>query len=80
MRVGTGSGYDRWVTPIRQYLPWSRDLATFADRELDQIAAELDERLHETLGWMAPAEEFNVLHSNDRLRGGLDLRSTSDSL
>ena len=44
---------------LRQYLPRSRDLATVTDRELVQIAAELNERPCETLGWMTPAEKFN---------------------
>ena len=43
---------------IRQYLPRTRDLATVTGRELDQIAAELDGRPRETLGWMTPAEKF----------------------
>ena len=46
---------------LRQYLPRSRDLATVTDRELDQIATELNERPRKTLGWMTPAEKFNEL-------------------
>ena len=46
---------------LRQYLPRSRNLATVTDRELDQIATELNERPRETLGWMTPAEKFNEL-------------------
>lgn len=46
---------------LRQYLPRSRDLATVTDRELDQIATELNERPREPLGWMTPAKKFNEL-------------------
>jgi IS30 family transposase len=42
-------------------VPRSRDLATVTDRELVQIATELNERPRETLGWMTPAEKFNEL-------------------
>ncbi len=46
---------------LRQYLPRSTDLATVTASQLDQIAAELNERPRETLGWMTPAEKFNEL-------------------
>jgi len=46
---------------LRQYLPYSTDLATVTPSQLDQIAAELNERPRETLGWMTPAEKFNEL-------------------
>ena len=46
---------------LRQHLPRSRDLATVIDRELDEIATELNERPRETLGWVTPAEKFNEL-------------------
>jgi IS30 family transposase len=44
---------------LRQYLPRSRDLATVTASQLDQIAAELNERPRETLSWHTPAEKFN---------------------
>ena len=46
---------------LRQYLPRSTDLATVTPRQLDQIAAELNERPPEALGWQTPAEKFNEL-------------------
>jgi IS30 family transposase len=46
---------------LRQYLPRSTDLATVTASQLDQIAAELNERPRETLGWHTPAEKFNEL-------------------
>jgi IS30 family transposase len=41
---------------LRQYLPRNIDLATVTARQLNQIAADLNERPHETLVWMASAE------------------------
>ena len=46
---------------LRQYLPRSTDLATVTARQLDQIAAELNERPRETLGWDTLAEKLNEL-------------------
>jgi transposase, IS30 family len=46
---------------LRQYLPRSLDLSTVSDRQLDAIAAELNERPRETLGWMTPSEKFSEL-------------------
>jgi hypothetical protein len=46
---------------LRQYLPRSADLATVTPSQLDQIAAELNERPRESLGWHTPAEKFNEL-------------------
>ena len=46
---------------LRQYLPRSRDFGEVTDRELDAIAAELNERPRETLGSMTPSEKFSEL-------------------
>jgi IS30 family transposase len=46
---------------LRQYLPRGLDFATVTARQLDAIAAELNERPRETLGWMTPSEKFSEL-------------------
>ena len=46
---------------LRQYLPRSLDFGTVTDQRLDAIAAELNERPRQTLGWMTPSEKFNEL-------------------
>jgi transposase, IS30 family len=43
---------------LRQYLPKSSDLALHSQSELDRIAAELNGRPRQTLGWMKPAEKM----------------------
>ena len=37
----------------------SVDLTTVTEAQLDAIAAELNERLRQTLGWMTPSEKFS---------------------
>ena len=46
---------------LRQYLPKGSDLAARSQVELDQIAAELNGRPRQTLGWMTPAEKMQEL-------------------
>jgi len=46
---------------LRQYLPKGSDLAVHDQASLDQIAAELNIRPRETLGWMNPAEKLTEL-------------------
>ncbi len=41
---------------LRQYLPRGLDLSTVSQAQLDEIAAELNGRPRQTLGWMKPCE------------------------
>lgn len=43
---------------LRQYFPKGSDLSNYTHRQLDAIAAELNERPRQTLGWQSPAEAF----------------------
>lgn len=46
---------------LRQYLPKGSDLAATSQTTLNKIAAELNGRPRETLGWMTPAEKLEAL-------------------
>ncbi len=41
---------------LRQYFPKGTDLSVFTEEELDAVAAELNDRPRQTLGWMRPSE------------------------
>ena len=43
---------------LRQYFPKRTDLNRFSQGELDAVAAELNERPRQTLGWTTPAERL----------------------
>ncbi|MGZ3480129.1 MAG: IS30 family transposase [Myxococcaceae bacterium] len=43
---------------LRQYLPKGTDLRLYTQHELDQIAASLNDRPRQTLGWLKPCEAF----------------------
>jgi transposase, IS30 family len=46
---------------LRQYLPKSTDLAVHDQVELDRIAAQLNGRPRQTLGWRNPGEKMGEL-------------------
>ena len=43
---------------LRQYLPRSTDMRALSQDEFDSIAAELNGRPRQTLGWRSPSEVF----------------------
>jgi IS30 family transposase len=46
---------------LRQYFPKGSDLAAVSQAEFDRVAAELNGRPRQTLGWMTPAERLAEL-------------------
>ncbi|HXF46786.1 MAG TPA: IS30 family transposase, partial [Burkholderiaceae bacterium] len=45
---------------LRQYLPKSADLAALTQRELNAVAARLNNRPRPTLNWMTPNEAWDA--------------------
>jgi IS30 family transposase len=43
---------------LRQYFPKGTDLAAYSQAQLDRVAAELNGRPRQTLGWRSPSEAF----------------------
>jgi IS30 family transposase len=46
---------------LRQYFPKSTDLSRYTRKQLDVVAAELNGRPRQTLGWMKPSQKFAEL-------------------
>ena len=46
---------------LRQYFPKSTSLSGYRQADLDAVAAELNGRPRQTLGWMTPSERFTQL-------------------
>ncbi len=43
---------------LRQYFPKGTDLSRYSQADLDAVAAELNDRPRQTLGWLKPSEAF----------------------
>jgi len=55
---------------LRQYFPKGRSVARISQAELDLVAAQMNERPRETLGWRTPAEALSQLLKESRSAGG----------
>jgi len=43
---------------LRQYFPKGTDLSVYDEARLEKVAAELNGRPRQTLGWLTPSEAF----------------------
>ena len=43
---------------LRQYFPKGTDLSAYSQARLERVAAELNGRPRQTLGWLTPSEAF----------------------
>jgi len=48
----------RYLDLLRQYFPKGSDLSGYSAGQLDDVAAELNARPRQTLGWLTPSEAF----------------------
>jgi IS30 family transposase len=44
---------------LRQYFPRSTDFRALTQRDLDAVAAELNDRPRQTLGWKSPCQALD---------------------
>ena len=44
---------------LRQYFPKRSDLSHYTQADLDDVAAELNDRPRQTLGWLSPSEALD---------------------
>ncbi len=54
---------------LRQYFPKRSDLGAFSQAELDRVAAELNGRPRQTLGWISPAERLAEVLAETPMQG-----------
>ena len=46
---------------LRQYLPRTENLSAFSQRQLNNIAAELNTLPRHSLNWMTPSEQLDIV-------------------
>jgi transposase, IS30 family len=54
----TTNWWSSWPGEAASRLPKGTDLAAVTQDELDAVAAELNGRPRQTLGWLSPSEKF----------------------
>ena len=43
---------------LRQYFPKGKSMARYSQADLDAVAAELNRRARQTLGWLTPSQKL----------------------